>query len=191
MKKDLELLQTGPCFLIATPLLRDPHFHQTVVLLIEYNAEGAFGIVLNRPLDVRLDTVQTNDATIAHAYLHDTLWYGGPVNPNHLLCLYETRGVDLPDDSFITSELALASSGAILNGSEHPAFPGTYRIFAGHAGWVAEQLDQEITAGAWIMAPLKSEIIFSTAPEKFWRAGMDLLKIDPTHYHDAPSQSFN
>lgn len=181
-----------PCFLISTPQLRDPHFHQTVVLLLDYQAEGAFGVVINRPLNVTLGTVKANHVAIAPQYLKDRLWYGGPVHPNEVLCLFERHGTVISIGSTIGEDLALTPP-AMLLADRQPAtqFPGAYRLLVGHAGWSAQQLDQELQSGAWIVAPLYEDMVFATAPEQIWRAAFAKLGIHPGQYHNTATQTLN
>ncbi len=185
----LDLEHFSPCFLVAAPQLRDPHFYRTVVLLIEYHADGATGLVINRPLNVTLSSVQSPEVIIAPGYQASSLWYGGPVSSDHILCLYETRPAPIPGDTDICDGIAIAASNALLASEEktRPPFGGEFRILAGHAGWQAKQLDAEIHAGVWLVTPIHRPMVFSDHPDGVWQAAIRLFGIDPLHYHDIPS----
>lgn len=178
----------SPCFLVAAPQMQDPHFHRTVILLLEYHTEGAMGLVINRPLNVTLGSVQSPTAIIADDYQENALWYGGPLGSDHILCLYETPSKPLSGDSEVGHGIAIAASGALLaSATERSHFPGAYRILAGHAGWQPKQLDAEIHAGVWLVTPVQPPMIFADNPDGVWNAAIRLLGIDPIHYHDTPS----
>lgn len=179
-----------PCLLIATPQLVDPHFHQTVMILVEYHDEGAVGLVVNRPLNVTLGSVQAPKIEIAKQYLNEQLWYGGPIGSDHILCLYATDDTPRSSDTAITQGVAIASADNLLEeAKDRDPFPGAYRILVGHAGWVAGQLDEELREGSWLVAPLDAKMIFTTEPDKFWHAAMQSIGVDPALYHDAPSKT--
>lgn len=188
--QQLSLEDFKPCFLISTPQLVDPHFHQTVLLLIEYHDEGAVGLVVNRPLNVTLGAVQAPKVDIAETYRESQLWYGGPISSDHILCLYATEGKLFEGDTDVAEGVAVASAEALLEETkDRPPFPGDFRIIVGHSGWVAGQLDEELREGSWLVAPLDAGMIFTTEPDNFWQAALKTLGIDPAHLHDAHTKT--
>lgn len=145
-------LQPG-WLLIATPALRDPNFRRTVVYLIAHNDEGSIGVVINRPSETAVHTVLP--AWGQHASRPPVLYVGGPVHTDAAMAVGVLRpGVD-------GSELAFAEpvAGAVvivnLDGEPDVAAPRLrgLRVFAGHAGWAAGQLVDEIDDGAWDVLP--------------------------------------
>jgi putative transcriptional regulator len=135
--------------LIAAPSLHD-HFHRTVVLVVEHTEDGAMGVVLNRPSEVRV-----GDAVPALAELAgegEVVRIGGPVAPDAVVALGEF------------AEPAEAA-GEVLEGigvvdPDGPP-PDRVRVYAGYAGWGAGQLEGEIEQGAWIVEPADPEDPFS------------------------------
>lgn len=171
----------------------DPNFHQTVLLLMEFHDEGAMGLVINRPLSVTLGSVLADAVTLADDYSAAPLWFGGPVESNHILCLYDRSDhTPAPNDTVMGDGLALAPASVLLESADAPyQFPGPYRIIAGHAGWAPQQLDREIQEGAWLVAPLAVDLVFSPEPEKVWTTAFGRLGVNPAQYHDAPSKTLN
>lgn len=188
----LDLNDFEPSFLIATPQLADPNFHQAVVLLVEYSAKGAFGVVINRPLNITLSAVQSKKVEIAPEYQEAPIWYGGPVSQNDVLCLYQIEHERLPGDSDVTADIAIAPADAvILNAESRPIQPTTFRVISGHAGWGAKQLDEELEAGAWLISEVWTDLVFSDTPATVWQHAMQRLGVNPSKYHNAPTRTMN
>lgn len=128
--------------LIASPSMSD-YFRRTVVLVVEHNSEGAFGLVLNRPSE---STVGEAIPELAEAIGADhVLHIGGPVQPDAVTAIG-----DHPDPSEAT-KLVMGGVGMVDLDAEPDL--DRVRVFAGYAGWSAGQLDAEIEAEAWIVEP--------------------------------------
>jgi putative transcriptional regulator len=56
---------------------------------------------------------------------------------------------------------------------------GRFQCFSGYAGWGPNQLEQEITAGTWLVAPVQPELILEAPPALVWRRCLASLGIDP------------
>ena|SRR5947209_2051022 len=151
--------------LIAGPSLLDPNFWRTVVLIVEHSAEGALGLVLNRP----------SQATVAETVpaLHDLLdgdqqvFLGGPVGPSSVIVLARF------EDPGAAALLAFGDVG-VLGGDvslhQPPAGIREGRAFVGHAGWGPGQLDEELGRGDWILEPARQEDAFAADPQRLWSA---------------------
>lgn len=151
--------------LIAAPALLDPNFRRTVVLVAEHGAEGAMGLVLNRPSPTTVaEAVPDLDVLVGEdAPVH----LGGPVQPTVVLGLAEWRD---PDDC---PALVLGDVGLLPPEPDLEALPGLIRrakVFAGYAGWAAGQLDAEVDAEGWIAEPGLADDVFTAAPEALWAA---------------------
>jgi putative transcriptional regulator len=127
--------------LVATPMVAD-FFHRTVVLMIEHSGEGAVGVVLNRPSEVRVaDAVPS----LAEAAGEDGLLHvGGPVATDSVLALgdFEDPG---------SAGTPVIGSIGLLDPEALDAGVRRVRVYAGHAGWAPGQLDGELEAGAWVV----------------------------------------
>jgi putative transcriptional regulator len=185
--------------LAATPLLGDPNFRRTVILIVEDDpAEGTLGVVLNRPSDVPLD--QVLEAWTELVTGPPVVFRGGPVSPNSALALALARGEDEP-----LGWRSLGAAGEVGGGSPLMARVGlvdleappellaggitSFRVFAGYAGWGAGQLQAEIDEGAWYVLAGEPADAFIAEPERLWptvlrRQGGDLALV--ATYPDDP-----
>jgi putative transcriptional regulator len=139
--------------LVATPALADAPFHRSVVYLLEHNAEGTLGVVINRPSSTPVEAALPawRDLATSPAVLFE----GGPVQPDGALCLGATttgvESVDLDGDS-----------GAVVGEVN------ALRVFAGYAGWSAGQLEGELEQDAWWVVPGSPADLFTADPEHLW-----------------------
>jgi len=152
--------------LLAGPVLKDPNFDRTVVLITEHTEDGAMGLVLNRPSDATVAEAVPDLTWVAGE--EDTLYVGGPVAPNGVIVLAEwsdpARAVVLVDD-----DLGFVPGDAD-DEDELAAAIVRARVYAGHAGWGPGQLEEELAEEAWIVeAPLRDEL-FTDDPEALWPA---------------------
>lgn len=165
--------------LVAMPLLADPNFSLTVVLVLEHSPEGTVGVVLNRPSEVTLEHVLPTWAPLATGseYFH----IGGPCQTDAALCL--ARGelldarvaVDGGRDELAAAGLKPSATGVYLADLDVEPVPSAQlisdiRVFAGYAGWSAGQLSAEIAEGAWLCLPSRPEDAFSATPATLWRS---------------------
>lgn len=151
--------------LIAPPMLEDPNFRRTVVLLCEHGEEGSFGLILNRPLDLQLSDVMEDIIVY-----DDTINLGGPVHRNtlHFLHRYDEAlpdAVTLPNGVQWGGDFDLLKS--LMESGDITA--SDLRFFVGYAGWSPGQLESEIEAGGWILTETDGEAIFTEEPQKLWR----------------------
>ncbi|MDP9189052.1 MAG: YqgE/AlgH family protein [Actinomycetota bacterium] len=126
--------------LIASPSMGD-YFHRTVILLVEHNAEGAFGLVLNRPSEATVGAAVPELAALIgdeHA-----LHIGGPVQPNAVTAVGEH------DDPADATRLIVGAVGMV--DLDAPPELSRLRVFAGYSGWGPGQLDGELEAEAWML----------------------------------------
>ncbi len=147
----------APGFLVSSPALNDPNFRSSLVLMAEHSAEGAFGLVVNRPsaLSVKelLATVSAELGEAAAKAGRDGghVLFGGPVDPERLWILHRP-GSGLPADQaeLLGPGVALGGSRALLERLARTADAGPYHLLLGYAGWGPLQLESEVTQGSWI-----------------------------------------
>lgn len=143
--------------LVATPLLIDPNFYRTVILLIQHDDDGCVGVVLNRP------TLEPVDAHLpAWTGLvpePKNVYYGGPVEPEVAIALSLGPG-GLPTG---VPGLSLIDLQGSPPDSSHPV-----RIYSGYSGWGIEQLEQEIATGSWYVVAASPEDPFESVDGQ-WR----------------------
>lgn len=172
----------APGLLIAMPSLMDPNFSRAVVLLCEHSSEGAFGLVINHPLKLTLATICEQNQMPWTGHESTCAFSGGPVHPERGWLLHDnTQRFD--GTQAIGDELALTTSLDALASYGQDA-SNRFRLLLGYAGWGPAQLDQEIAAGAWLTAPLRTDLIFDVSAEDLWSRALTTLGINPTHLVD-------
>ncbi|MGQ0521019.1 MAG: YqgE/AlgH family protein [Actinomycetota bacterium] len=153
--------------LVATPVLGDPNFDRTVVLVLEHSAEGAVGLVLNRPSETAVGEPlpEWDDVTASPA----VIFVGGPVSQSAVIGL--ARGRD-PASTEVWRPVVAGVGIVDLAGSpeEVAAAVEDLRLFAGYAGWGDGQLEEEIDAGAWWVVDAAPADVLGARPERLWSA---------------------
>jgi putative transcriptional regulator len=165
--------------LVATADMRDPRFTRTVIYMIRHGAQGAQGLVINRPLgDILLarllerlgmDSAGATGTVRLHA--------GGPVDAGNLVVLhtgdYASQGTTAVKDGIsVTVERDVIRAIALGKG------PRRSLLALGHAGWAPGQLEAEIEAGGWIRAGADEGILFDADFDRKWERAQGRLKID-------------
>lgn len=161
------------------PQMLDPNFTRTVVLLCQHNDNGAFGLVMNRPLvtsgrvTVNIDPPLSTDRELE-------VWVGGPVEPERSWILV---GNDAEDEDArgmtIADRLHLSTSPDLLRRLLAPVPPPDVRLIVGYSGWSAGQLEAELEASAWLIGEADRDLIFDTPPEQMWEKAIRRLGADP------------
>lgn len=169
----------APTLLLSMPQLTDPNFNRTVVLLCTHSKDqGAFGLVLNRPLMtsgrvvVNLDPPVTTDQELE-------VWVGGPVEPHRSWILVESSSSQADDDVPVAECLYLSTSSQLLRQLLEPNPPPRARLMVGYSGWGPGQLESELEASAWLMCEVDRDLIFNTPPEEMWEKAIRRLGADP------------
>lgn len=160
--------------LVASPMLNDTNFHQTVVLVVEHGPEGTLGLVLNRATNVLLSEALP-EVTVLKGTSY-RLFAGGPVAPTRLLLLFRVK--EPPEDARpIFDGVYVGGTPAVLERIITQAKPTeTFRAFAGSAGWAPGQLAFEMLQGAWATLPPGSFDIFGKDPATLWQDCLDRLQ---------------
>jgi putative transcriptional regulator len=166
-------------FLIAMPGLQDPNFSRTVTYVCEHTEQGAMGIVINRPMDIRLGEVldQLDIKSDDQRVLDDLVYLGGPVQPDRGFVLH-SGGEGFDSTLSITPEISVTTSRDVLEAIADGKGPDRKLVALGYAGWGGGQLEEEMSANSWLSGPADEEIIFSLAADARWQAAAHLLGVD-------------
>lgn len=162
--------------LVATPALIDPNFARSVILMLEYSDQGAVGVVLNRPSETAVGEVLPDWAL--HAAEPSVVYVGGPVSPDGAICLGRSAnggGVAVEPWTFFGGSVGTVDLTA---GPDSLASDAAVRVYAGYAGWGADQLAAEIGIGSWYVVDGGVTDVFCSDPDELWR---DVLKRQPGH----------
>jgi len=157
--------------LISVPFLQDFYFRKSVVLLAEHNDEGSFGIIINKPVEVKLsDIAEEFEGFDAPVFL------GGPVKTDSLFFIHTRpdlidEGMPILDGLFwggnIDTVKQLIKEGR-LNKNE-------IRFFIGYSGWMADQLNRELEEKSWVVSLTNPAQVFRSNPQELW--GQTLKKL--------------
>jgi len=150
--------------LVATELVQGELFANTVILLLHYDDTGAFGLVVNRPTEVRPEELLADEEGIAG--YPDTLYWGGPVHMDSLRALLRTDEPPEDAEKIIESVHLVSFEAALEQGTADPA---AVRLFIGYAGWAPGQLDYELARGSWRVLPGSDDLVFDDEPETLWK----------------------
>ncbi len=169
--------------LVSMPSMQGDYFSHTVTLLIEHNEEGAFGLVINKPIEGQLSDLLADDSLNCPTDI--ALLETGPVERNRLFFLHSSE-VTFENSIAINEHLLLTTTLDVF--TEDRKAPEKLLAGLGYAGWAGGQLEDEILADVWLVTPYTQEIVFDVPyerrPEHAARAiGIDLNLISPTPGH--------
>ena len=170
-------------FLIAMPAMTDPNFSRSLTYLCEHNADGALGIIINRPLELSLGSlfervsVPLTPGENQTKYNDLPVFFGGPVQTDRGFVLHRPAG-SWQSTLNVTTEIGLTSSRDILQSMSDEGEPTEVLVSLGYAGWAAGQLEWELSQNAWLTVAADPDIIFALPPEERLPAAMQLLGID-------------
>jgi putative transcriptional regulator len=171
--------------LIAMPAMGDPNFSQTVALVCEHSARGALGLILNKPLPMRMSEVFDQlEINIVEGPLNGRpVLRGGPMQTDRGFVVHRAGG-DWDSTLKVSDTIHVTTSRDILAAMAQGFGPVEAVVALGYAGWDGGQLEDEIRANAWLNAPVDSGIIFDLPFESRWEAagrllGVELTRISP------------
>jgi putative transcriptional regulator len=166
-----------PSLLLSMPQMQDPNFARTVVLLCEYGADGAFGLVVNRPTEMPATEMVRLQPPIEDG--NDLpLYIGGPVQPERGWILL-AEPPDIAEFQTIQDGLHLSSSPELLRRVLEQRPAPRARVIAGYAGWGPGQLDDELAQSAWLIGDVDLDLIFDIAAGSMWDVAIRRLGADP------------
>jgi len=151
--------------LLSEPFMGDYYFGRSVILLAEYNKEGSFGLILNKPINKKL-----NEVTEDYPDLAAPLYLGGPVEPNRLFFIH-TFG-DIVDGSVeVLKGLYWGGNMEdILEMAQLKKLTSeNIRFFLGYSGWGAHQIDDELKRNSWAVTTATADLIFKTRTDLLWK----------------------
>ncbi|MGO9476808.1 MAG: YqgE/AlgH family protein [Limisphaerales bacterium] len=151
--------------LLDSGALQGSFFHRTVLLVCEHNAEGAFGLVLNRVAGNTVGEVLVAD--LPDTLRESPLFLGGPVQPTALSYLHADNF--LPDANVFPNLSLGHSLDDLVEIGESFSPEKKVKMFAGYAGWSPGQLEKELKRKAWLTYAASLELVFDTPPEQLWQ----------------------
>jgi len=180
--KPTNIKPTAGKLLISEPFLPDIYFRRSVVLLIDHSDEGTIGIVLNKPVHVKISDVVDDFVNVDLP-----LYSGGPIDVENIFFIhrindYITSSEKIVDNIFWggdKDEVAMYLKSSFFSSKD-------VRAFLGYSGWEPGQLSEELKKGSWIVSNLNANIIFNTNPEDLWKAVVANLGENYKHWLNFP-----
>ena len=175
-------MQTGSLanqLLIAMPGMDDPNFSRTVTYVCEHDDDGALGIVINRPVDLRLGDVLGNmNLSCSHPKAAALpIYKGGPIHNERGFVLHRPIGA-WASTLNVSPDIGVTTSRDILDAMALGEGPNDVLVTLGYAGWGAGQLEEEILNNTWLNSPADPGILFDIPAEQRWRAAASTLGVD-------------
>ncbi len=166
--------------LIAMPAMVDPNFAHSVAYICEHSADGALGIVVNRPLELTLGAVLEQLALKAQddALAGSIVYYGGPVLPERGFVLHDS-GSRFDSTLRVNERFSVTTSRDVLAAMAEGKGPQQALVALGYAGWGAGQLEAELADNAWLSVPADPRLVFDTPIERRWDAAARAIGFDP------------
>ena len=179
----------APALLFSMPQLLDPNFKRTVILLCKHSDDGAFGLVLNRPLITSGRVVLNLDPLEGEGLGPSTsemvkedleVWVGGPVEPERSWILVHGTPDGMHDFGVRVAEgVSLSTSPDLLQRLLAPNPPRDARLMVGYSGWGPGQLEAELRESAWLIGEVDCDLMFNTPPDRMWETAIRRLGADP------------
>jgi putative transcriptional regulator len=159
--------------LVASPVMGDPRFQRTVILIVRHNKQGAFGITINRPVGEHLlasllEMLGERDTSAEGAV---QIFAGGPVQPEVGFVIHSAEYIR--DETIaINGLVAVTSSSDVLRDMSHHKGPRKSLVAFGYAGWAPGQLEAELARDDWSTTEADSELIFEVSRDRVWESAM-------------------
>ena len=156
--------------------MRDPHFEKTVVLICQYDEEGALGMVINREGPVSIGAV-AREVNVASPRNADAMtWWGGPVGGGTCFVIWQgsassAEGWTIGENIAVSQSLERLERLVQLNFDFH--------VTIGYAGWSSQQLETEIERGSWLYVEADPDILFKTPMSERYNRALLLLGLTP------------
>lgn len=156
---------TAGTLLIAAASLPDSNFSRSVVLICDNHDQGAFGLVLNQPIPLRL-----SDGVSDLAGWDAPLFRGGPVQQSTLHFLHRCPFLDIGSREVMPG-LYLGGDFDRLNHQVKTRHldPDDFRFFIGYSGWGKDQLEDELERDSWYTIPATMDLVFTPDVGNLWR----------------------
>jgi putative transcriptional regulator len=164
--------------IISMPQLQDPRFKKSVIYICGHDKNGAMGLVINRtlPTPTFKDLLIQLNITAEPVITHVPIYFGGPVEVGRGFVLH-SMDYEHEASIFVTEDMALTATVDILSSIAKGEGPRQFVLALGYAGWSAGQLDEEILANSWLVAPSDPSLVFDPQIESKWQRAMKKIGV--------------
>ena len=159
-------------FLIATEKMNDNRFEKTVIAMLENDEDGAWGLVINKPMgsiplamliDPSLSTSEEREKLYEKNIL---IFWGGPVEVKKIFVLHSSEYQS--DSTKNYGGISISQDYNILFDIAEDRGPEKSLVILGYSGWGSGQLEGEMERDHWILSDLDSDIIFERESINKW-----------------------
>ncbi len=172
--------------LIAMPNIQGDDFNRSVVYVCSHNAEGAMGLVINKPASdmIFADLVEKLDVyskgnLIDVGILQSLIFKGGPVKKFQGFVLHSADYFSPGESLKINKDFTLTATVDVLRDIAKGQGPQQNRIVLGYAGWSPGQLENEIMRNGWLHCDASADLVFSHNYGAMHGAALNTLGVDP------------
>ncbi len=167
--------------LIAMPGMGDPRFERAVIFMCAHSAEGAMGLIINKPApELRLRTLLAQLRIKSEVDLDETpVHFGGPVEHGRGFVLHSADYTVDGGSLQVNPSFAMTATLDILQDMARGEGPDRALLALGYSGWGPGQLESEIQSNGWLIAAADPDLVFTGRPNEKWEAALRSLSIDP------------
>jgi len=164
--------------LVATPEMKDPRFAETVIYMVKHDADGAFGLVINRPMAKGAfeDLLKGFGTEINDAKGEVVIHYGGPVSMQQGFVLH-SDDIMIESSMKVANGIAMTADVKMIEAMARGKGPSQSLVMLGYAGWAPGQLEMELKADSWFVIPGDKSLVFGKDADEKWREAMDKRQI--------------
>ena len=164
--------------LVATPEMKDPRFAETVIYIVKHDADGAFGLVINRPMAKGPfeDLLKGFGTEINDAKGEVVIHYGGPVSMQQGFVLH-SDDIMIESSMKVANGIAMTADVKMIEAMARGKGPSQSLVMLGYAGWAPGQLEMELKADSWFVIPGDKSLVFGKDADEKWREAMDKRQI--------------
>lgn len=165
-------------FLIAMPDMQDQFFRESVVYICEHNADGAMGIIVNKPSPIMMDLLFDAAKTPTPERFHGQwVLMGGPIQVDRGFLVHTPTG-SWESSLLVTDDIAMTTSRDIIIGLTQDNEVNKALATIGYSSWSAGQLEQELAANSWLSVPADMKVLFDIPYKQRYQAALKLLNIN-------------
>jgi putative transcriptional regulator len=164
--------------LVATPEMKDPRFAETVIYMVKHDADGAFGLVINRPMAKGSfeDLLKGFGTEINDAKGEVVIHYGGPVSNEQGFVLH-SDDITIESSMKVANGIAMTADVKMIEAMARGKGPRQSLVMLGYTGWAPGQLEMELKADSWFVIPGDKSLVFDKDADEKWREAMDKRQI--------------
>ncbi|AXT27329.1 YqgE/AlgH family protein [Ruegeria sp. AD91A] len=167
--------------LIAMPGMGDPRFDHSVVYMCSHGDDGAMGLIVNKPSDLRIKTLlgQLNIACRIPVIGERLVHFGGPVEMSRGFVLHGSDYEANLHSMHISEEFSMTATLDVLEDLASGSGPLNSMLTLGYSGWGPGQLEDEIAMNGWLTTEATTKLVFDVPDDEKWEAALATLGVDP------------